>query len=287
LASKQIHRLLTNRDVTTTNELARVTYHDSTTMRVFSTITLVLLPVSVVSTIFSANIIDFQSGIGGFAGNWSGPAALWWAVTTVLVTVIVGWAGERWRRRAIDAATPAGQRRPAKANSPRAAANESWTTQVRRFVNDVRVHAAPYGHKLRVGYDNVVGFLKSAAAAPPRPRYVGQGADAEEAWDADRVSQRASLSIRSEPLSPVEPERRTEGSVAGSLEPPGLSGDPALSSHDPPQQGGVQPAEGGGAAGSAGSDRVRSSGFDQASVVEKGLARVTEKAVGEAEGREK
>ena len=113
-------------------------------MRVFSTITLVLLPMSVVSTVFSTDIVDFQPGSGGgFAGNWSGPGALWWAATTVLVTLLVSGA-----------AVMAGK-------------DESWgwTTRVYRVVNDARVRAGPYKHAIRVARTRVAGFLRRAVPA--------------------------------------------------------------------------------------------------------------------------
>ncbi|KAK3318096.1 hypothetical protein B0H66DRAFT_556235 [Apodospora peruviana] len=92
------HRLLQTADTKTMINLAQLTY-------IFSTITLLLLPMSVVSTIFSTDIVKFSpggegGGSGGFRGNWSGPAAVWWAVVTVIVTSVVGLVGERWRRKA-------------------------------------------------------------------------------------------------------------------------------------------------------------------------------------------
>ncbi|KAK4125412.1 hypothetical protein N657DRAFT_631727 [Parathielavia appendiculata] len=153
-----LHRLVQNRDLQTTNNLAKatneltvVTNRDSSTMRVFSAITLILLPASVVSTVFSAGIVDFQERSGEFVGNWSGPAAVWWAGITIVLTVLVRWFGERWRKRAIAAAT----------NPGTATSNESWMTQVRRTINDWRSHAHPYKFRVRVRYDRVVDLLKT------------------------------------------------------------------------------------------------------------------------------
>ncbi|KAK0716829.1 hypothetical protein B0T26DRAFT_267864 [Lasiosphaeria miniovina] len=83
-------------------DLAQVTHKDSTTMIIFSTITLILLPVSVVSTIFSAGIVRFDSDTAGFAGKWSGPAAVWWAAATILATTAVTVASNTWRQNAVD-----------------------------------------------------------------------------------------------------------------------------------------------------------------------------------------
>ncbi|KAK3345814.1 hypothetical protein B0T25DRAFT_264461 [Lasiosphaeria hispida] len=94
-----IHRLLQIRNERTTQRLAQITHRDSTTMRVFSTITLILLPVSVVSTVFTTDIVRFQNS--PFYGNWSGAAAVWWIVVTLFTTVVVGVLGEAWRRSAI------------------------------------------------------------------------------------------------------------------------------------------------------------------------------------------
>ncbi|KAK0719105.1 hypothetical protein B0H67DRAFT_572496 [Lasiosphaeris hirsuta] len=99
LTRHQIHRLLQIRNERTTQRLAQITHRDSTTMRVFSTITLILLPVSVVSTVFTTDIVRFQNS--PFYGNWSGAAAVWWIVVTLFTTVVVGVLGEAWRRSAI------------------------------------------------------------------------------------------------------------------------------------------------------------------------------------------
>ncbi len=145
--------------------LARVTYRDSTTMKVFSSITLVLLPASVVSTIFSAGIVDFQSGNGGFAGSWSGPAAFWWALVTVLVTLLVGWAAERWRRPVMDAAG-AGKRREFKRGSWTTLA---WTITVRQARHYVEFFTYVLRHKFRPGYARAVRFFKRPTVPPLAP----------------------------------------------------------------------------------------------------------------------
>ncbi|KAM7205945.1 hypothetical protein V8F33_000775 [Rhypophila sp. PSN 637] len=101
------HRLLQNRDTTTMKQLQKLTY-------IFSTITLLLLPMSVVSTIFSTDIVKFafpsdygpgnstsngDNGPVDYRGSWSKPAVVWWICTTVLATALVGGLGERWRRK--------------------------------------------------------------------------------------------------------------------------------------------------------------------------------------------
>ncbi|KAG7285862.1 hypothetical protein NEMBOFW57_008156 [Staphylotrichum longicolle] len=231
LSSNQVHRLLTNRDVTTTNDLARSSHKESTTMRVFSTITLVLLPVSVVSTIFSANIVDFQSGAGGFAGNWSGPAALWWAATTILVTALVGWAGERWRRHAIDADTTGKARRAQPRPGAAAAASRhdlAWTAQVRRVVNDARHHVRKYEYSLGGVYTRVMDVVKRArktavmrtrrtteptgSSTQHHPTQAGDGHTTPERWSREQLpSSSSSVSVRSG-LSDPMPEGGGEGS---------------------------------------------------------------------------
>jgi hypothetical protein len=176
--------LLQNRDVTTTTKLAIVTQKDSRTMKVFSTITLVLLPMSVVSTVFSTDIVDFQPGTGGgFAGNWSGPGVLWWAVTTVLVTLIVTWAAA-----AAGKAGKAGMVRNTAAgrgnwNSPIVgAANRDhdddkswgwgWTTRVRRGINEALDNVGTYKPAIRAAHRRVVGFFTRPAreSTPPPDR---------------------------------------------------------------------------------------------------------------------
>ncbi|KAK3366783.1 hypothetical protein B0T24DRAFT_368154 [Lasiosphaeria ovina] len=97
-----VQRLLQNRNEGIMRDLAQVTHKDSTTMIIFSTITLILLPVSVVSTIFSAGIVQFDSDTAGFAGKWSGPAAVWWAAATILATTAVTVASNTWRQNAVD-----------------------------------------------------------------------------------------------------------------------------------------------------------------------------------------
>ncbi|KAK4040852.1 hypothetical protein C8A01DRAFT_35128 [Parachaetomium inaequale] len=176
-----VHRLLQNRDVRTTNELAIVTHKDSRTMRVFSTITLVLLPMSVVSTVFSTDIVDFQPGSGGgFAGSWSGPGALWWAVTTVLVTLLVSWAAATAGKAGTVPSTASGSK---DWNDPNVAGGVSrdhddeswgWMTRVRRGINDARVSAGPYKHAIRVAHRRVVGFLtRPARESAPSDRARG------------------------------------------------------------------------------------------------------------------
>ena len=272
-----------------------MTYHDSTTMRVFSTITLVLLPMSVVSTIFSTNIVDFQTGTGGFAGNWSGPAALWWAVTTLLATVIVGWAGERWRQHAIDAATADKTRLSNARKTDKESLHESWTTHVRRVINDTRVHAHPYVYTIRAGYNQTVSFLKKSvfhhrprepAPSPPHspasypPQHsapsrslhsVPAGDDTPSvAWSGDRSSP-SLLSVPSArsgppPLGSGERDERHTGE-------PGH--EPVPSVHSPSEHPPSQPTEEFGGAVNLETEKVHSKGFDQASTAERGLVGVT------------
>ncbi|KAK3690403.1 hypothetical protein B0T22DRAFT_481582 [Podospora appendiculata] len=98
-------RLLQNRNEQTMKELAALTIRDATSMRIFATITLILLPMSVVSTVFTTDIVRFNQGSGqggsGFAGSWSAPAAVWWTAVTVLATSLVWFIGNTWRRVAI------------------------------------------------------------------------------------------------------------------------------------------------------------------------------------------
>ncbi|KAK4183152.1 hypothetical protein QBC35DRAFT_508587 [Podospora australis] len=85
------HRVLQNRDTATMKELAVQT-------TIIATLSLFLLPVSVISAIFSTDIVRFQ-GMTGYLGNWSAPAAVWWASATVIATSLVGLIGESWRRK--------------------------------------------------------------------------------------------------------------------------------------------------------------------------------------------
>ncbi|KAK4207007.1 hypothetical protein QBC37DRAFT_393089 [Rhypophila decipiens] len=106
------HKLLQFRDTSIMKELQQLTYG-------FSTITLFLLPISVVSTIFSTDIVKFafetdnksttgagtgQGGPEDFKGTWSGPAVVWWSVTTFIVTAVVFGGGWWWRRKRVAAA---------------------------------------------------------------------------------------------------------------------------------------------------------------------------------------
>ncbi|KAK3366203.1 hypothetical protein B0T24DRAFT_670308 [Lasiosphaeria ovina] len=95
-----LQQLLQNRNDATMRQLAHVTKKDSTTIIVFSTITLILLPMSVVSTVLSAGIVKFEEG-SSYAGTWSVPATVWWAVATVLITTVVGVGAKFWREREI------------------------------------------------------------------------------------------------------------------------------------------------------------------------------------------
>ena len=271
---QQVQLLLSNRDVTLNSEVARMTYHSIARVQIYSTITLALLPVSVVSTIFSANIVDFQSGIGGFVGNWSGPAALWWAVMTFLMTVTVVWVSERWLLGA--AATVSKTKL-----STAASRQESWTTSVRRVIDDLRIFARPYEHRLRVGYARVVGFLRKPT---PSPVYIGEP-PSPNAWPAEQVQPASSfvVPIRSEPLSP---DGRTEGSIADGSEAESAH-ESAHSNHEALQQVSAQSPEEYGAVESLESEKVQSKGFDQASAAEQGLVRLTvskERAANGTEG---
>ncbi|KAM7208246.1 hypothetical protein V8F20_001526 [Naviculisporaceae sp. PSN 640] len=102
-----LYRLIQQAESTETRRLQQVTY-------IFSAITLLLLPMSVVSTIFSTDIVKFAfpdgagkessnntitDGRPDFGGTWSAPAVVWWIVTTVIATVSVGSLGEWWRRK--------------------------------------------------------------------------------------------------------------------------------------------------------------------------------------------
>ena len=276
--------MLSNRDFNLNSKVARMTYHSIASVQVFSGISLALLPVSVVSTILSANIVDFQSGIGGFAGNWSGPAALWWAVTTLLMTVAVGWVSHRWMRGAIVEAVTAGKAQPGKTRlSTAASAQESWTTSVRSVINDLCVLARPYEHKLRVGYARVVGFLKKPT---PPPVCIGEP-PSPNAWPAEQAQPASSfvVPIRSEPLSPLRPDGRTEGSIADGSEAESAH-ESAHSNHEASQQVSAQPPEEFGAVESLESEKVHSKGFDQASAAEQGLVRVTVSKESAADGTE-
>ncbi|KAK4228856.1 hypothetical protein QBC38DRAFT_136169 [Podospora fimiseda] len=82
-----IYRMLQNRDTHSSAKLAEVT-------TLFSVITLILLPISIMSSIFSTDIIKFNGNEGGegsatFAGNWSGPAAFWFLILSAAATGIV------------------------------------------------------------------------------------------------------------------------------------------------------------------------------------------------------
>ncbi len=283
-------------------------------MRVFSTITLVLLPMSVVSTIFSTNIVDFQSGVGGFAGDWSGPAALWWAVTSLLATVLVGWAGERWRQRAIDAAMAdkLGLGNTRKINTAESL-HESWTTQVRRVINDISIRANPYKHSIRAGYDQTVTiFKKSAAVVHRRPSKPAPSPSRSPAGYPSHQSA-ASRSLRSIPMEDDTPSIAWSGDrsspsllsvpSAGSGPPPlgsgereegytepGRAHEPVPSGHGPPEHPPSRPTEEFGEAVTVETEKVHSKGFDQASTVEQGLVGVTvttkEKVSNEAGGQD-
>jgi hypothetical protein len=147
-------------------DLSTVTAMDSSTMRAFSAMTLILLPISIVSTIFSTGIMDFKGGSGGLVGNWSGPAALWWAGTTIVLTVLVRWVSELWRNHAV--ATTLGARaaqRAANRAVPQAAGDhESWMTPALRAITDVRASAQGYASRIRVRYVWAAAHLKQSLA---------------------------------------------------------------------------------------------------------------------------
>jgi len=276
-----------------------MTYLSITSVRVFSSITLALLPVSVVSTIFSANIVDFQSGIGGFAGNWSGPAALWWAILSFLMTLAVGWVSNRWLRRAIDA-------QPGKTRSPTATNSyqESWTTSVRRIINDARIYARPYVYALSVAYIRAVGVVKKAGTAVARPRRRrAESADpplqcppayardvhhtTPEAWPMEQLPSSSSLvSVRSARSDPV-PDGGGEGS-GGDGGGTGMAARASVTEEGglPQRQLPAQPAGGFEAVDSLEGEQLHNKGFDQASAVEQGLVRVREQVVDGTEGEE-
>jgi hypothetical protein len=183
--------LIQNRDLKITrtlaaksNELATVATMDSSTMTAFSAMTLILLPISIVSTVFSSGIVDFQTGSGGLVGSWSGPAALWWAGITIVLTVLVRWAGGLWRdyamattlarayaargrkswitrwatRRAMAAATVA-------LAVPREAGDhDSWMTPALRAIRDARASAQGYASRIRVRYGRAAAQLKESLA---------------------------------------------------------------------------------------------------------------------------
>ncbi|KAK4158935.1 hypothetical protein QBC43DRAFT_328170 [Cladorrhinum sp. PSN259] len=105
-------RLLQNRDTTAMKSLTETSLQQTNITTILSTITIVLLPMSVVSSIFSTDIVRFgpgkdsggDSGVpghydGGFAGKWSGPAVLWWALTSILATAVVGLIAKTFLRR--------------------------------------------------------------------------------------------------------------------------------------------------------------------------------------------
>ena len=263
-------------------------------MRVFSTITLVLLPISVVSTIFSTNIVDFQSGAGGLAGNWSGPATLWWAVTTLLATVIVGWAGERWRQRAVEAAMAenTGLSKTLK-NNTATSHNESWTTEVRDFIHDVRMLTLLYLYAVRPRFmgwmESVAGVLRRPPeATPPSPADHPQHPAASRSHhsvpvgnDVSSVASfrrgKSSSSLPSAPPArsnppPARPDGRGEGSIVDSTE-PGPLHEPVPSGHSPSEH--RPPTEESGGAVTLESEKLHSKGFDEASTVEQGLVGVT------------
>ena len=258
-------------------------------MRVFSTITLVLLPMSVVSTIFSTNIVDFQSGAGGFAGNWSGPAALWWVVISLLATALVFWAGERWRQRAIDTAMAdkLGLGNTRKTNTAESL-HESWTTQVRRVINDVRYQAIPYTYSIKAFFKNPIAAFhrrspELAPSLPPSPagytphqaaasRSVSRGGDTPSvAWSGGRASPSllSVSSTRSNP-PPLGSDERNERLTEGPTHEPVPLDQPSehLPSRPTGDPGEVIIPE---------NEKVHSKGFDQASTVEQGLVGVMTK----------
>lgn len=71
---------------------------DSNTMKVFSQVTLILLPMTVVSALFATDIVRFKD-TPDFVGSWSGPAAIWWTCATLIATALVYYASEFLRRQ--------------------------------------------------------------------------------------------------------------------------------------------------------------------------------------------
>jgi hypothetical protein len=239
--------LIQNRDLKITrrlaeasNELAEVTNKDSSTMRVFSAMTLILLPVSIVSTVFSSGIVDFKAGSGGLVGSWSGPAALWWAVITIVLTGVVRSIGERWRRRAIVAQRAARARRDRGRDfldwtTRRAVSDhESWMTPALRAIKDVRASAQDYAYKIYVLYGRLVAFLRDIltrciSARPDSPSPPGpKGSFPHHSPHSQDQHPQATQSREQPPLSssssppitsthsgppPTQPDRDVEGPI--------------------------------------------------------------------------
>jgi hypothetical protein len=175
-------------------KLATVTYHDSSTMRVFASITLIFLPMSVVSTIFSTDIVKFQSTSTGFVGKWSPPALVWWLGTTILATVLVFIGGEKWRQKTINRVMGVEAGSKTKGELEKGAASYgSWRRHLLRAKRDARDRLSNWTRWFRIKLDAwVIEFRgpspqeishKSTTQEPPQftGRVVSIGVSASSA----------------------------------------------------------------------------------------------------------
>ncbi|KAK4099285.1 hypothetical protein N658DRAFT_487696 [Parathielavia hyrcaniae] len=287
-------RLHQYRELKEARKFTTVTSRDSSTMRVFSAMTLILLPISVVSTVFSAGIVDFEGGSGGLLGSWSGPAALWWAVITIVLTALIRWLGERWRARAIAAAT-----------NPKAATSqhESWFTQVRRAINDLHTQAQPYKYRIHAKYGKVVDFVGTPVeilrtwfhrfsdpppgpreSPSPHPTFPPAGDNNAGAGSRGRMTS-ISSSMR---LSVLHLRPRAEGTWMDDDRASGPLRNSSSKQHSTSAEI-TQEATGATAtagAGLAGSEEVNSKGFEGASTAEQGLVGVRVTALPAEEAQE-
>ncbi|KAK0625142.1 hypothetical protein B0T17DRAFT_617274 [Bombardia bombarda] len=92
---EMMQRLVQNKNEKSMTKLADLTRKDAVTMKAFAAITLVLLPMSVVSTIFSTDIVKFQN-YDDFIGSWSRPAVVWWLGATIITTLLVSIMSKFW-----------------------------------------------------------------------------------------------------------------------------------------------------------------------------------------------
>jgi hypothetical protein len=291
LSSTQLHQFIQIRDLratrklaTASNKLAVVTTMDSSTMRAFSAMTLILLPISIVSTVFSSGIVDFQAGSGGLVGSWSGPAALWWAGITIVLTVLVRWLGEMWRDHAM--ATTAARAREASDDGfwmPRRTAShhhESWMTPALRVIREARSSAQDYASRICFRYGLVVAPLKGLLARYKSARSRGPPSPGPKAppphhspYSGDQHAQVVQAKEQP-PLSHSTPPpimSARSGPPAGDAEEPvhidGVELDQL--NHVSPQQ--AQTLEISAATASPGNEEPGSKAFDQASEAERGL----------------
>ncbi|KAK3996221.1 hypothetical protein QBC44DRAFT_159467 [Cladorrhinum sp. PSN332] len=144
-----IYRLLQNRDT-------RYSLHFTEVATGLSMFTVTLLPVSIIASIFSTDLIKFShdgATAGGFVGKWNGPGFFWFLLLSFLATIIFFYTAAKRILRS----NPRRSRRPTVENLSSGTAAARMKRAARRVMQESQGKVSKSASALQ---DKILDFLR-------------------------------------------------------------------------------------------------------------------------------